>query len=83
VTVTVVDSGDGISPELLPHIFERFRQGSTERDAWRGGLGLGLAIARDIVERHGGTVTAESGGQGRGSRFTVTLPGEVPALPSG
>jgi len=68
--VTVSDKGAGIKPELLPQIFERFRQG--ERPS--GGLGLGLAIVRHIVELHGGTVRAQSRGEGQGATFTVELP---------
>jgi PAS domain S-box-containing protein len=68
--ITVADQGAGIGPDLLPHIFERFRQG--ERPS--GGLGLGLAIVRHIVELHGGAVHAQSGGEGQGARFTVELP---------
>jgi PAS domain S-box-containing protein len=68
--IMVVDQGAGIGPELLPHIFERFRQG--ERPS--GGLGLGLAIVRHIVELHGGAVHAQSEGEGQGARFTVELP---------
>jgi len=68
--ITVSDAGPGINPELLPHIFERFRQG--ERGS--GGLGLGLAIVRHIVELHDGTVRVQSAGAGRGATFTVELP---------
>jgi signal transduction histidine kinase len=74
VEIEITDSGDGISPEFLPHVFERFRQGDTGSRRRYGGLGLGLAIVRHIVELHGGTVTAESGGQGQGSTFRVLLP---------
>jgi len=68
--ITVADGGMGIKTELLPHIFERFRQG--ERGS--GGLGLGLAIVRHIVELHEGTVRAQSAGEGQGATFTVELP---------
>lgn len=74
VQIKVTDSGQGISPEFLPHVFERFRQedGSTTRE--QGGLGLGLAVVRHLVEQHGGTVSAESQGEGRGATFIVSLP---------
>jgi CheY-like chemotaxis protein len=70
----VTDTGDGITPEFLPYVFHRFRQeeGSISRKA--GGLGLGLAVVRHLVELHGGSVTAESPGAGKGSTFTVDLP---------
>jgi len=68
--ITVADQGAGIEPELLPQIFERFRQGKRPS----GGLGLGLAIVRHIVELHGGAVRAQSAGEGRGATFTVELP---------
>jgi signal transduction histidine kinase len=72
--VEVTDTGIGISPDFLPHVFDRFRQadGSTTRQY--GGLGLGLAIVRALAELHGGWVRADSEGQGRGARFTVCLP---------
>jgi signal transduction histidine kinase len=72
--ITVADTGDGIDPALLPHVFEDFRRGGNANPRARGGLGLGLAIVRGVVELHGGRVAAESDGRGRGSRFTVTLP---------
>jgi PAS domain S-box-containing protein len=72
--VTVQDTGQGIAPELLPHIFDRFRQGDSSPTRPQGGLGLGLAIARQLVELHGGSIRAESPGEGRGTTFTVTLP---------
>jgi PAS domain S-box-containing protein len=74
VEVTVGDTGMGISEQFLPHVFERFRQSDSSRTRAHGGLGLGLAIVRHLVELHGGTVSAESGGEGRGSEFTVRLP---------
>jgi PAS domain S-box-containing protein len=74
VVIAVTDSGEGIKSEFLPHVFERFSQadGSTTRE--HGGLGLGLAIVRHLVELHGGTVRAESPGEGLGSTFIVSLP---------
>lgn len=72
--ITITDTGRGISPNFLPHVFEYFRQadGSTTRSF--GGLGLGLAIARHLVELHGGTITAASEGEGKGATFVVRLP---------
>ena len=72
-TVTVSDTGEGISGEFLPFVFDRYRQ-SDHTAAWRGGLGLGLTISRHIVELHGGTIKAESRGKGQGAVFTVQLP---------
>lgn len=72
VLITVTDTGKGISPEFLPHVFDRFRQAPGRRP--HGGLGLGLAIVRHIVELHGGTVEAASAGEGQGATFTVKLP---------
>jgi signal transduction histidine kinase len=69
--ITVRDTGEGIDPELLPHVFEPFRQGRVAR---HGGLGLGLAIVRQFVELHGGAISARSDGPGRGAEFTVRLP---------
>jgi signal transduction histidine kinase len=74
VRVAVTDTGQGIAPDFLPHVFERFRQADTGTSRSHGGLGLGLAIVHHIVMLHGGTVVAESPGEGRGARFTVTLP---------
>jgi len=74
VFVKVRDSGIGMAPEVLPHVFERFRQGETGPTREYGGLGLGLAIVRHLTEAHGGTVRAESAGAGQGSTFTVALP---------
>jgi CheY-like chemotaxis protein len=72
--LTVEDTGTGIDPAFLPHVFERFRQHDSSTTRAHGGMGLGLAIVRHLVEAHGGTVRAESAGQGRGSSFVVTLP---------
>ena len=74
VEILVSDTGIGISPDFLPHVFERFRQalGGIGRD--RGGLGLGLSICKDLVELHGGTIEAASGGENRGAAFRVKLP---------
>jgi signal transduction histidine kinase len=74
VAVVVRDNGIGIAPNVLPHIFERFRQGDATTTREYGGLGLGLAIVRHLVEAHGGAVRAESEGVGQGSAFTVVLP---------
>jgi len=74
VLIEVSDTGKGINPDLLPHIFERFRQGDTSSTRQHGGLGLGLTIAQQLVMMHGGEITAHSEGEGRGSRFTVSLP---------
>jgi len=72
--LTVSDTGDGISPDFLPYVFDRFRQAEGSISRKQGGLGLGLAVARHLVELHGGTITAESEGLGQGSVFSVDLP---------
>src|SRR5215475_6418088 len=72
--ITVSDSGVGISPEFLPFVFDRFSQANTTTERKYGGLGLGLAIVRHLVELHGGTARADSPGEGQGATFTVTLP---------
>jgi signal transduction histidine kinase len=74
VKITVSDSGAGISPEALPHIFDRFFRAGDEPNVERAGSGLGLAIAKAIVIAHGGTISAQSGGKGQGSEFTIRLP---------
>jgi signal transduction histidine kinase/ActR/RegA family two-component response regulator len=74
VEITVSDTGRGISPEFLPYVFERFRQADAGITRAHGGLGLGLAIVRHLVELHGGTVRASSEGEGRGATFVVRLP---------
>ena len=72
--MTVQDNGRGISPSFLPHVFERFRQQDASSTRATFGLGLGLAIAKDLVELHGGTITALSGGDGQGATFVIRLP---------
>jgi signal transduction histidine kinase len=72
--LTVEDTGAGIAPEFLPHVFERFRQADSSATREKGGLGLGLSIARHMVETHGGSIQAHSDGLGRGATFRVTLP---------
>jgi PAS domain S-box-containing protein len=72
--VTICDTGIGISPELLPHVFELFTQGERSADRSQGGLGLGLALVKSLVELHGGTVTVTSRGIGQGSEFSIRLP---------
>lgn len=81
VQIRVIDTGKGIAPQFISHVFDYFRQedGSTTRKF--GGLGLGLAIARQIVEMHGGHIWAESAGENQGATFTVQLPITQPALP--
>ena len=74
VELVVADDGQGIEPAFLPHIFERFRQADSRFSREHGGLGLGLAIVRELVELHGGTVSATSDGPGTGATFTVSLP---------
>jgi len=72
--VSVIDDGEGVSPEFLPHVFDRFRQADSSAARRHGGLGLGLSIVKQLVELHGGTVRAKSPGVGKGATFTVTLP---------
>jgi len=76
--ISIRDRGEGIDPEFIPYVFERFTQADASATRKHGGLGLGLAIVRHIVESHGGTVMAYSRGKGQGATFTVQLP--VPAL---
>lgn len=77
VEVRVSDTGQGMSPELLPYVFERFRQGDTSTQRRHGGLGLGLSLVKHLVELHGGSVSAQSGGEGQGSTFVVNLPVQI------
>ncbi|MBE9125675.1 MULTISPECIES: CHASE domain-containing protein [unclassified Coleofasciculus] len=74
VQITVSDTGKGINPEFLPHVFDYFRQENSSTTRVFGGLGLGLAIVHHLVELHGGTVEAASAGEEQGATFTVTLP---------
>jgi signal transduction histidine kinase/CheY-like chemotaxis protein len=74
VRLKVRDSGQGIPPDFLPYVFDRFRQADASASRRHGGLGLGLSLVRQIVELHGGTVGVDSGGTGRGTTFWVTLP---------
>ena len=74
VRLSVKDSGEGISPDFLPHVFERFRQANASVSRTEGGLGLGLALVQDLVHLHGGRIYVESAGRGLGSTFTVVLP---------
>jgi CheY-like chemotaxis protein len=80
--IRVTDTGIGIHPDFVPHVFERFRQADSSITRAHGGLGLGLAIVRHLVELHGGTADVESAGEGRGAAFTVRLPirTDVPAI---
>jgi PAS domain S-box-containing protein len=72
--IIVSDTGQGIAPDFLPHVFDRFRQADQKASRQHGGMGLGLAIVRHLVEMHGGTVRANSDGEGKGATFTVMLP---------
>jgi CheY-like chemotaxis protein len=74
IEISVTDTGIGIAPEVLPHIFERFRQGDATTTRLHGGLGLGLAITAELVQLHGGRVEARSAGIGTGATFTLWLP---------
>jgi CheY-like chemotaxis protein/two-component sensor histidine kinase len=77
IEISVADTGIGIRPEFLPHVFERFRQADASTTREYAGLGLGLSIVKHLVELHGGTVRAESAGEGRGATFVVHLPVSV------
>ncbi|QYO64692.1 response regulator [Leptolyngbya sp. 7M] len=72
--IQIIDTGIGISADFLPYVFDRFRQADSTTTRPYGGLGLGLAIVRHLVEQHGGTIRADSAGEGKGATFTVNLP---------
>jgi two-component system, OmpR family, sensor histidine kinase BaeS len=74
VAITITDTGEGILPAQLPHVFERFYRGDTARDRDRSGSGIGLTISKAIIDAHGGTITAHSEGVGQGARFEILLP---------
>src|SRR5262245_46415232 len=83
IRITVKDTGKGISPDFLPYVFERFHQSDTSSGRRHGGLGLGLALAKYLVELHGGTIEAASTGEGQGATFEVTLPVRAVSTPIG
>ncbi len=74
IEIAVVDTGEGIAPEFLPYVFDRFRQADASASRQHGGLGIGLAVSKQLVEMHGGEIRASSAGLGRGATFTVRLP---------
>ena len=80
--VRVKDTGIGIAPEVLPHVFDLFVQSERALDRSQGGLGIGLTLVKRLVELHGGSITAHSDGPGRGSTFTVRLPAVIESPPS-
>ena len=82
VEIVVSDTGPGITADFLPYVFERFRQGDSSSTRPHGGLGLGLTLVKQLVELHGGAVTAESPGAGQGATFTVKLPVSVTLVPA-
>jgi CheY-like chemotaxis protein/two-component sensor histidine kinase len=81
VAITIRDTGSGIAPEFITHVFERFRQGDASMTRSHGGLGLGLSIVKHLIEQHGGTVRAESAGPGQGASFTIELPAALSSMP--
>jgi len=83
VEIVVSDTGRGIDPDLLPFVFDRFRQADSSSTRAHGGLGLGLALVKHLVELHGGMVVAQSGGEGKGATFIVKLPLRIAAISEG
>lgn len=83
VQIAVRDTGVGIRPEFITHVFERFRQADASTTRRHGGLGLGLSIVKHLIEQHGGTVRADSPGEGQGASFTIELPAATPASSAG
>ncbi len=83
VEIIVSDTGHGIAPDMLPFVFDRFRQSDSSSTRTHGGLGLGLALVKHLVELHGGTVVAQSAGEGQGATFIVTLPLAIADIPAG
>jgi PAS domain S-box-containing protein len=83
IRITVSDTGKGISDDFMPYVFDRFHQSDTSSVRRHGGLGLGLSLAKYLVELHGGTIEAESAGEGQGATFKVTLPVRAVASPIG
>jgi anti-sigma regulatory factor (Ser/Thr protein kinase) len=81
VQISVSDTGMGIPPEFLPHVFERFRQADASTTRQHGGLGLGLSIVKQLTELHGGSVEAQKSGEGKGATFTITIPVASAPLP--
>ena len=77
IRLEVSDHGEGIEPDLLPHVFDRFVRADSARSRETGGTGLGLAICREIIQRHGGTISASNAPAG-GARFTIELPATTP-----
>ena len=78
VQISITDSGAGIGPDFLPYVFDRFQQADHSITRRFGGLGLGLSIVKHLVDLHGGTIRAESRGEGEGATFTIVLSGERP-----
>ncbi len=80
--VSITDSGIGIAPDFLPHVFERFRQADASTTRRHGGLGIGLSIVKNLIDLHGGTVRAKSAGTGKGATFVVSLPATTLSRPT-